>query len=178
MSEGKDTPWEQAAAFQKIWSDTFSKMTQGAFQFSPDSAPPEFVRQMRTSMFQALGQTWEEFMRSPEFLNSMKQTMDSAIAFKKMTNEFLVKAHDELQGTSKEDLRALLAAVGRMEANVHARLDRLEERLEGLTSNAATSKAKTAKKVSPRTKKVSAKKTVLKKKTASKKKATTKKRKR
>ena len=71
MSDGKDTPWEQAAAFQKIWSETFSNMTQGAFQFSPDSAPPEFMRQMRSSMFQALGKTWEEFMRSPEFLSSM-----------------------------------------------------------------------------------------------------------
>jgi imidazolonepropionase-like amidohydrolase len=168
MSDGKDTPWEQAAAFQKIWSDTFSKMTQGAFQFSPDSAPPEFMRQMRSSMFQALGKTWEEFMRSPEFLSSMKQTMDSAIAFKKMTNEFLVKAHDEMQGTSKEDLRALLAAVGRMEANVHARLDRLEERLDELNPKTSPPKPKSVKKAAARSAKaVAKKKVVTKKKTAS-----------
>ena len=171
MSDGKDTPWEQAAAFQKIWSETFSKMTQGAFQFSPDSAPPEFMRQMRSSMFQALGKTWEEFMRSPEFLSSMKQTMDSAIAFKKMTNEFLVKAHDEMQGTSKEDLRALLAAVGRMEANVHARLDRLEERLDEMTSKPPAAKNKSAGKAAARPKKA-----VAKKKTVTKKKAATRKR--
>lgn len=170
MSDGKDTPWEQAAAFQKIWSDTFSKMTQGAFLFSPDSAPPEFIRQMRSSMFQALGQTWEEFMRSPEFLSSMKQTMDSAIAFKKMTNEFLAKAHDEMQGTSKDDVRALLAAVGRMEANVHARLDRLEERLDEMVPKGASSKPKAAKKTTARSQKVTPnKKAVTKKKAATKK---------
>ena len=166
MSDGKDTPWEQAAAFQKIWSETFSNMTQGAFQFSPDSAPPEFMRQMRSSMFQALGKTWEEFMRSPEFLSSMKQTMDSAIAFKKMTNEFLVKAHDEMQGTSKEDLRGLLAAVGRMEANVHARLDRLEERLDEMASNVPTAKPKSARKTTARPKKVAPRKKAVSKKKA------------
>ena len=171
MSDGKDTPWEQAAAFQKIWSETFSKMTQGAFQFSPDSAPPEFMRQIRSSMFQALGKTWEEFMRSPEFLSSMKQSMDSAIAFKKMTNEFLVKAHDEMQGTSKEDLRALLAAVGRMEANVHARLDRLEERLDELNAKPSATKVKSVGKAAARPKKA-----VARKKTTTKKKATTRKR--
>ena len=160
MSEGKDTPWEQAVAFQKIWSETFSKMTQGAFQFSPESAPPEFMRQMRSSMFQALGRTWEEFMRSPEFLSSMKQTMDSAIALKKMTNEFLVRAHDEMQGTSKEDLRALLAAVGRMEANVHARLDRLEERLDEMGARSSSLKPKPARKKSARSSKPAPKKKV------------------
>lgn len=170
MSDGKDTPWEQAAAFQKIWSETFSKMTQGAFQFSPDSAPPEFMRQMRSSMFQALGKTWEEFMRSPEFLSTMKQTMDSAIAFKKMTNEFLVKAHDEMQGTSKEDLRALLAAVGRMEANVHARLDRLEERLDEMNAKPSATKVKSAGKAAARPKKaVARKKATTKKKVATRK---------
>ena len=109
-------------------------------------------------------------MRSPEFLSTMKQTMDSAIAFKKMTNEFLVKAHDEMQGTSKEDLRALLAAVGRMEANVHARLDRLEERLDEMNAKPSATKVKSAGKAAARPKKaVARKKATTKKKVATRK---------
>src|SRR5262245_3038934 len=70
---------EQAAAFQKIWMESMSKLMQTAFTMTPNSPPPEVLRQIRGGIFQALAQSWEEFMRSPQFLEGMKQWMDSAI---------------------------------------------------------------------------------------------------
>jgi len=80
---------DQIAAFQKIWTESMSKMMQTAFTVGPNSPPPEILRQMRSGIFQALGQSWEEFMRSPEFLDGMKQWMENAIAFRKMSNDFM-----------------------------------------------------------------------------------------
>src|SRR5262249_15611068 len=89
MSEDKQSPFEQAAAFQKIWMESLSKIAQAAFGQTPDSVPPEILKQMRNGVFEALAKSWDEFMRSPQFLEAVKQMMDNAIAFKKLTSEML-----------------------------------------------------------------------------------------
>src|SRR6185369_3531466 len=57
---------EQWEAFQKVWADTFNRMLQVGMTFTPESTPPEFIKQMRSSIFQAMAQSWEEFLRSPQ----------------------------------------------------------------------------------------------------------------
>jgi hypothetical protein len=115
---------EQWAAFQKIWGETFSKLMQLGFTFSPESAPPDFMRQMRSGIFQALGQSWEHFLRSPQFMEGMKQHMDNAIAFRKMSGDFFSKVRHETQSTSRDDIDAVMLAVRHMETRI---LDRVEE---------------------------------------------------
>ncbi len=115
---------EQWAAFQKIWGETFSKLMQAGFTYSPDAAPPEFMRQMRTGIFQALGQSWEHFLRSPQFMEGMKQHMDNAMAFRKMSSDFFTKVRHETQTPSRDDIDAVMLAVRHMETRV---LDRVEE---------------------------------------------------
>lgn len=115
---------EQWAAFQKIWGETFNKLMQLGFTFSPESAPPDFMRQMRSGIFQALAQSWEHFLRSPQFMESMKQHMDNALAFRKMSSDFFNKVHHETQTTTREDIDSIMLAVRHMETRV---LDRVEE---------------------------------------------------
>ena len=43
-------------------------------------------------------------MRSPEFLQGMKQMLEQGIAFRKMTTEMMTKAHHDLQSASREDV--------------------------------------------------------------------------
>ena len=115
---------EQWAAFQKIWGETFSKLMQLGFTCSPESAPPEFIRQMRTGIFEALGQSWEHFLRSPQFMEGMKQWMDNAMAFRKMSSDFFTKVRHETQSTSRDDIDSIMLAVRHMETRI---LDRVEE---------------------------------------------------
>jgi hypothetical protein len=116
---------QQAAAFQKIWTESMTKMMQTAFTFGPDSPPPEILRQMRSGIFQALAQSWDEFMRSPEFLDGMKQWMENAIAFRKMTNDFLANMRNEMQAPSREDIGAIMLTVRHMEKRLLDRIDDL-----------------------------------------------------
>jgi len=115
---------EEAVAFQKIWLETWSKILQAGFTVTPDSAPPELMRQIRGGIFRALSESWEEFLRSPQFLEGMKQWMESAISFRKMTNEFLTNVRHELQAPSREDIDTILLTVRHLETRL---LDRLEE---------------------------------------------------
>src|SRR5690348_11712941 len=94
---------EQAAAFQKIWADSMSKIMQTAFGSGQVSPPPEVLKQIRSGVFEALAQSWDEFMRSPQFLESMKQWMDNAISFRKLTNDFMGKVRNEMHAPSRED---------------------------------------------------------------------------
>ena len=125
-------PAEQWSAFQKIWTDTFTRMMQAGMTFSPESTPPEFMRQFRSGIFQALAQSWEEFLRSPQFLEGMKQWMDNAIAFRKMSNDFLTKVRHDGQATAREDIDALLLAVRHLETRVLDRVDDLAHKVDTL----------------------------------------------
>ncbi len=115
---------EQAAAYQKIWMESLSKMFQAACTMAPNAPPPEIVRQMREGIFAALAKSWEEFMRSPQFLEGMRQCMENAITFRKMTNEFMAKVRNELQSPSKDDIDTVMLSVRHMERRL---LDRVEE---------------------------------------------------
>ena len=115
---------EQMAAFQKIWTESMTQMMQTAFSMAPDSAPPEVLRQIRSGLFQALAQSWDEFMRSPQFLAGMRQWMDSAVNFRKMSNDFMARVRNELQAPSREDIDAVMLNVRHMEKRL---LDQVEE---------------------------------------------------
>ncbi len=115
---------EQAAAFQKIWMESASKMIQAGFALGPNSAPPEVLRQLRSGIFQALAESWEEFLRSPQFLESMKQWMETAVVFRKLTGEFLAKARNEMQAPSRDDVDTIMLNIRHIEKRL---LDRIEE---------------------------------------------------
>src|SRR5437016_2577238 len=115
---------EQAAAFQKMWGDSMSKIMQAAFVSEPDSPPPELLRQIRGGLFQALAQSWDEFMRSPQFLEGMRQWMESAVNFRRMSNDFMARVRNELQAPSREDTDAVMLNVRHMEKRL---LDQIEE---------------------------------------------------
>lgn len=115
---------EEAVSFQKIWMETMSRMMQAAFTFSPNSPPPEIMRQIRSGIFQALATSWDEFMRSPQFLEGMRQWMENAITFRRMTNDFLARARNEMQSPSKGDIDTIMLTVRHMEKRL---LDRVEE---------------------------------------------------
>ena len=147
MSDDKQSPFEQAAAFQKIWVESISKTAQAAFSATPESVPPEILKQMRNGIFEALAKSWEEFMRSPQFLEAVKKMMDNAIAFKKLTAEMLTKAHHGMQGAARTDIDAILVAVRHLESRVMDRMDELEKRLERVQKHGGTGPA------TPRTRK-------------------------
>src|ERR1051326_1913680 len=118
---------EQGAAFQKIWTESMTSMMQTAFGMAPNSAPPEVLRQLRSGMFQALAQSWDEFMRSPQFLDATRQWMENAIAFRQMTNDFMAKVRDETRSPGRDDLESIMLSVRHLEKELSARIEQLSK---------------------------------------------------
>lgn len=165
MSDGEGNS-QQAQAFAQMWTDFASKMAGAGFSFGADATPPEAARHVRDAMFQAMAQYCEQYMRSPQFLESMKQSMDTAIEFRKQLNDFLTRAHHEMQGVARSDVDALMVAIRRAETRVLARIEDITARLEELgdrldkldgaaqtSSSSAASRPPTAKRPRPGAKK-------------------------
>jgi hypothetical protein len=131
---------EQAAAFQKIWMESASKIIQAAFTIGPNSPPPEILRQIRSGIFQALANSWEEFMRSPQFLDGMKQWTENAISFRKLSNDFMAKVRNELQAPSREDMDSIMLTIRHVEKRL---LDRIDELAAQLGQRSGTRNGKT-----------------------------------
>jgi hypothetical protein len=138
-----DKAAEEAAAFQKIWLETLSKSMQAAFTLSPNSPPPEVLRQIRSGIFQALAESWDRFMRSPQFLEGMKQWMENAISFRKLTNDVLSKARNDVQAPSRSDVDTIMLTVRHMEK-------RLLDRIADLSAQVSALKADSRRKAQPR----------------------------
>lgn len=148
MNDNFEKTAEQAAAFQKIWTESMSKIMQTAFTFGSNSPPPDVLKQIRSGIFQALAQSWEEFMRSPQFLESMKQWMDNAINFRKVSNDFMAKVRNEMQAPSRDDIDTVMLTVRHIEKrlldrmeDLTAKIDELNNRLDGQTGKASAKAA-------------------------------------
>jgi hypothetical protein len=91
MEAAADQALAQAAAFQKMWMDAFSGMAEVWTRASPGQPPNEAIRDMRAGMLKILTQSWEEFMRSPQFLEYMKQSMDGFMTIQKYSADAMTR---------------------------------------------------------------------------------------
>lgn len=133
MDDNMAKTFEQAAAFQKLWSDSFTNMAHVWSQFSPGSPPIEEARKMRSGMMNVLSESLDEFMRTPQFLEMMKQSMNGAMKMKSMSREGLHKMHDQLEIPHKEDLDGVLLALRHVERRLLERMEDLDENLAKLS---------------------------------------------
>ena len=133
MINTMNNTFEQAASFQKIWMDSVTNMAGAFSQFSPASPPPEQLRGLRTSMLKVLGETWNEFMRSPQFMEVMKLSINGAFDMRTMMKENMNKIHEQFETPTKEDVDGILLAIRHVERRVLDRLEGMEERLGNYT---------------------------------------------
>jgi hypothetical protein len=128
-NDSNESKTDGATDFLKSWAESFSRILQSACHFTPDTMPPELLRQIRTGLFDALAKSWEEFLRSPQFLEGMKQMMDNAVAFRQMSGDFFARVRRETQGVNREDVDKILLAVHELETRLNRRVDELAHRV-------------------------------------------------
>lgn len=136
---------EQGEAFQKIWLESMSKLMQAAFTFSPDSTPPDVLREIRNGVLHALGESWNQFLRSPQFQENMKQWMENAVAFRQTTNDFMARVREDMQAPSRDDIEAILQNMRHLETRILDRLETLAKQMEELKGHAGAARTATRK---------------------------------
>jgi hypothetical protein len=91
---------------------------------------------MRQSFFDAWARSCDDFMRSDQFLEMMKRSMDGALAFRKQMNEFLTRALGEGQMPSRQDTDAIMDVLRSFQERVLDQLESLSQRVEALERRA------------------------------------------
>jgi len=133
MSDTANGPKEDpSAAFIRMWSDSCSRIMQAALSAPPDAIPPEILRQIRSGLLQSMSQSWDAYLRSPQFMEGMQQMLEGAVAFRKMTADMFTKGRQETQGVSREDIDGLRGEIRQSEDRILAMVEDLAKRLEGL----------------------------------------------
>lgn len=117
-------------AFTKFWTDYMSRLGAAGISTPPMPSPSEASRQMQRMMFDAMAKYADDFMRSPQFLEAMKQSLDNALAFRRQIDEFLTNALHATQTPSRSDVDELVALVRNVEERILDRVEALERRLE------------------------------------------------
>jgi hypothetical protein len=132
MSDNMNKGFDQVAAFQKLWTDSFANMTDVWSQFSPGSPPSDEIRKMRGGMLKVLAETWDEYMRTPQFMEMMKASMNGALDLKRMARDGMNRVHEQFETPSKEDIDGVLLAIRHVEGRLLDRLEGLDDRVVNL----------------------------------------------
>jgi hypothetical protein len=133
-----DKSVDQVVAFQKLWLDSFANMASIWSEFSPTSPPMDELRKMRGGMLKVLADTWEEYMRTPQFIHLMNASLNGALDLKRMARDGLNRVHDQLENTTKQDIDGVLMAVRHVERRILDRLEGIEERVTNLDDRLET----------------------------------------
>jgi acyl carrier protein phosphodiesterase len=132
MEDNINSTFEQAAGFQKLWMESFANMAGVWSQYSPASPPPEELRKMRTGMLKVLSNACDDFMRTPQFMEMMKISLNAGIELRRMAKEGMNRIHEQFETPSREDIDGVLLAIRHIEQRVLDRMEGLDERMANL----------------------------------------------
>jgi len=130
VNNGEQTTIPGADPVTRFWTDMMGRLAATGMSAPP--ASQEMIEQMRTAFFDVLGKHVDDFMRSEQFLSTMKQAMDNALVFRQQFNEFLNKNLEALQMPSSSDVEEVVQIVRSMGQRITGRLDDLDSRLAHL----------------------------------------------
>jgi len=140
MNDDINKGLDQVVAFQKLWTDSFANMASVWSQFSPASPPSDEMRKMRGGMLKVLAETWDEYMRTPQFMEMMKGSLNGMLDLKRLARDGMNRVHEQFETPSKEDIDGVLLAIRHVErrllegldgrvANLDEKFDKVDQRI-------------------------------------------------
>jgi hypothetical protein len=132
MEEKFKESFKQASAFQKMWMDSMAGMTRVWSDYSPNNPPPDELKKIRNGVLKSISQTWEEYMRTPEFMKAMRDTMNNSVQWQKMAKENTNKMHTALGSATKDDVQGIMVALQHVERRVLDGLDEMKARVASM----------------------------------------------
>lgn len=123
---------DEATQLARIWMDFGSKMMSASLGFAPTTPPPQAAREVRDGTLGAVSQTLDQLMRTPQYLDGMRDWLDTALNARKQFNEFFTRIRHETQGVTSDDVDAIMRSVRHLELRVLDRLDDISSRMDAM----------------------------------------------
>ena len=97
---------------------------------------PEAMKRVQGAFFEAMAQYAEQYMRSPQFLEQMKKSMDQAMQFRQQMDDFLksnmATAFESATGGANSEI---LSAIRQSTAQLQMQIAKLDQRVSDLESS-------------------------------------------
>jgi hypothetical protein len=132
MNDNYFNPLEVDAEMVRMWSELASKMMTASLAPSGGDAPPDAARQLRAALLDAWTKGWDQFMRSPAFLEILHQRTSASVKNREQFNDFMGQWQHELQLATRQDIDRLAQSIQRVERRVADALDDLSIQIEEL----------------------------------------------
>jgi hypothetical protein len=131
MATTQNSQTSTADPFSSFWGDFFNRVgvSPGAAAAAPAGLSSEALVQMRRAFLDALASYCDEFMRSEQFLQMMKQTMDRSLAFKRQVDQFLSNCYAAGQAPTQADVTDVAGLLRSIESRILDRLAALEQKV-------------------------------------------------
>jgi hypothetical protein len=127
-----DTNGDNSTQALQFWIDFSSKLASAGAALNPFDPPTDNARKMRTALFTAMSESADQFMRSPQFLEFVKQSSDVQTDFRAKLNEFLTAARHDSQGVAREDIDSVISNMHHMGVRILDRMEELGTRLDAI----------------------------------------------
>ena len=121
------------AAMQAIWQQMMGQFPQSNAhqQAPPASMPAEMLKQMQKACLDSMARWVDDYMRSPQFLEQMKRSLEGALAMRRQVEGFIRKATEQSYGSTLGMYDAV-GAVRDAETWITRRIDELASRLDAI----------------------------------------------
>lgn len=134
MEDNITNSLEQAAALQKVWLDSMVGAAKVWSQYSPENPPPDELRKIRKGMLDVISASWDEYMRTPQFMELMRDSLNNTMNWQGYATEGVNRMHDVLQTASKRDVDGLLLAIRHVEKRLLDQMESLDEATASLAA--------------------------------------------
>lgn len=125
---------ENVEAFTRMWTDFASRMSQAGASGSAPQPSPEMAQAFRDAFFRSMSEYAEEFMRSPEFLKMMRESLSQSIQARKQINDWLGQVWHEFQGTSRQDVDQIMLALRHVEQRMVEEFEKVDAKVTDLNN--------------------------------------------
>ena len=122
--------------FYDLWSDLYAKSNEATREFFEDVEDSTNVRGWQRRWNDAAAKSADAFMRSPQFLQAMKQNTDAVIKFKQQADDITKEIARNANIPTTSDISGLFERLHSVEEVILEHLRRIEERLETIETHA------------------------------------------
>jgi hypothetical protein len=142
MSDNGCGAFDAGMHLMQVWSDYASKMASAGASLSPQAPAPDMARDLRSAMLDAWARSWDQFLRSPQFLGMTQQSMAAVVDWRKQMNDCLGELQHQFQGASRKDVDQIMLGLRHLEhrmvdvvEDLGARLEEISARLDALEAD-------------------------------------------
>ncbi len=117
----------------EFWNEYFQKSGDQSRAFLESLQSMADPQRLQQKWLDVLGQNFDEFMRSPAFLEMMRQNVKTMTDLKKTQDQAIEETSRHFGAPLASDIHGLFERLSIIERGLLSRLESIEERLEAIT---------------------------------------------